>query len=151
MKKCNIHYIGGDIFVLKCHYLWPSNSLLRQYNQFGNLTLSFALFWSLKKNFNYQIVCRVTYVTGYKQLNAAIVRGLTCCKILARHWALRKCGLQNSLGEVNHIRWPNMNLFRPWQKTSAKFQKDLAKIAGGVAFTIYPVSIYFGRSWAKID
>ena len=24
------------------------------------------------------------------QLNAARVRGLTCCKILARHWALRK-------------------------------------------------------------
>ena len=29
----------------------------------------------------------VTYITG---CYAAIVRGLTCCKILARHWALRK-------------------------------------------------------------
>ena len=27
MKKCNIHYIGATIFVFKCHYLWPSNSL----------------------------------------------------------------------------------------------------------------------------
>ena len=32
------------IFVFKCQYLWPSNSLLRKYNQIGNHTLSFALF-----------------------------------------------------------------------------------------------------------
>ena len=45
MKKGNIHYMGGvTIFVLKCHYLWPSNSLVRKYNQFGNLTLYFELF-----------------------------------------------------------------------------------------------------------
>ena len=31
-------------------------------------------------------------------------------------------------------------------KPPAKFQKDLAKIVGEVAFTRYPVSIYFGRS-----
>ena len=53
MKKCNIHYIGDDYisFVFKCQYLWPSNSLLRKYNQFGNLTLSFALFEVLKRMF----------------------------------------------------------------------------------------------------
>ena len=44
MKKCNIHYIGVTIFVFKCHYLWPSNSLFRKSKQDGNLTLSFALF-----------------------------------------------------------------------------------------------------------
>ena len=32
------------IFVFECQYLWPSNDLVRIYNQFGNLTLSFALF-----------------------------------------------------------------------------------------------------------
>ena len=64
MKKCNIHYIGVTIFLFKCHNLWPSNSLFRKSNQHGNLTLSFALFLSLIKNFNYQIFCRVTYVTG---------------------------------------------------------------------------------------
>ena len=39
------------------------------------------------------------------QLNAAIVRGLTCCKIVARHWALRKIwSIKFPLGgEVNHI------------------------------------------------
>ena len=39
------------------------------------------------------------------QLNAAIVRGLTCCKILARHWALRKIWSTKFPlgGEVNHI------------------------------------------------
>ena len=64
MKKCNMHSMGVTIFVFKCQYLWPSNSLLSRYNQFGNLTLSFTLFLSLKKNINYQIFCRVTYVTG---------------------------------------------------------------------------------------
>ena len=44
IKKCNIHTLGVTIFVFKCQYMWPSNSLLRKYNQFGNLTLSFALF-----------------------------------------------------------------------------------------------------------
>ena len=43
------------IFVFKCQYLWPSNSLVRRYNQFGNPTLSFALFSSLKKKVGYQI------------------------------------------------------------------------------------------------
>ena len=41
------------------------------------------------------------------QLSAAIVRGLTCCKILARHWALRKIRSTKfplgGGGEVNHI------------------------------------------------
>ena len=32
------------------------------------------------------------------------------------------------------------------KKTHAKFQKDLAKIVGGVVFTRCPVSKYFGRS-----
>ena len=38
-------------------------------------------------------------------LNAAIVRGLTCCKILARHWASRKIRSTKFPlgGEVNHI------------------------------------------------
>ena len=49
MKKCNIHYIGVTIFVFKCQYLWPSKSIVRRYIQFGNLTLSFALFCSLKR------------------------------------------------------------------------------------------------------
>ena len=79
MKKRNIHYIGGGggvtIFVFKYQYLWPSNSLLRKYNQFGNLTLSFALFRSLKKNFNYQIFCRVTYVTGCYSLTLPLSEG----------------------------------------------------------------------------
>ena len=44
MNKCNIHYIRGDLFVFNGLYLWPGKSLLRIYNQFGNLTLSFALF-----------------------------------------------------------------------------------------------------------
>ena len=52
------------IFVFKCQYMWLSNSLLRKYNQFVNLTLSFVLFWSLKKSVNHQLVCMVTYVTG---------------------------------------------------------------------------------------
>ena len=75
MKKGNIHYIGVTLFVFKCHYLWPSNSLFRKYNQFGNITLSFALFWSLKKNFNYQIFCRVTYVTGCYSLTLPLSEG----------------------------------------------------------------------------
>ena len=33
------------------------------------------------------------------QLNATIVRGLTYCKIFARHWALKKYGLQNIFWE----------------------------------------------------
>ena len=65
MKKCNIYFTSGmTIFVFKCHYVWLSNSLFRKYNRFGNITLSFALFCSLKKNFIYQIFCWVTYVTG---------------------------------------------------------------------------------------
>ena len=39
MKKCNIHYIRLTIFRFNGLYLWPSNSLLRIYNQFENLTL----------------------------------------------------------------------------------------------------------------
>ena len=75
MKKCNIHYIGVTIFVFTCHYLWPRYSLFRKYNQFGNLTLSFALFLSLKKNFNYQLFCRVTYVTGCYSLTLPLSEG----------------------------------------------------------------------------
>ena len=40
------------------------------------------------------------------ELNAAIVRGLTCCKILARHWASRKIRsteFPHGGGGVNHI------------------------------------------------
>ena len=69
-------------FVFKCQYLWSSNSLLRKYNQFGNLTLSFALFCSLKKNFNYKIFCRVTYVTGCYSLTLPLSRGLHVAKPL---------------------------------------------------------------------
>ena len=75
MKKCNIHCIEGDYIFFKCHYLWPSNSSFRKYNQIGNLTLSFALFLSLKKNFNYQIFCRVTYVTGCYSLTLPLSEG----------------------------------------------------------------------------
>ena len=42
-----------------------------------------------------QIFCGVTNVTGYYsnrllQVNAAVARELTCCKILVRHWAIRE-------------------------------------------------------------
>ena len=40
---------GVTIYVFKDLCLWFGNSLLRWYNQFGNITLSFALFWSLKR------------------------------------------------------------------------------------------------------
>ena len=49
---------GLTIFVFKSHYLWPSNSLFRKYNQFGNLTLSFALFEVLKR------ILIIKYVVG---------------------------------------------------------------------------------------
>ena len=49
MKKYNIHYMGVTTFVFKCQYLWPSNSLLRKYNQFGNLTLSLHFSEVLKR------------------------------------------------------------------------------------------------------
>ena len=75
MKTCNIHYIGVTIFVFKCQYLWPSNSLLRRYNQFGNLTLSFALFGCLKKKVNYQTFCKVTYVTACYSLKLSLSKG----------------------------------------------------------------------------
>ena len=73
----NVTYTTSGVtkFVFECHYLWPSNSLFRKYNQFGNLTLSFALFWSLKKNFNYQIFCRETYVTGCYSLTLPLSEG----------------------------------------------------------------------------
>ena len=74
MKNVKYTTSGVTIFVFKCHYLWPSNSLFRKYNQFGNLTLSFALFRCLKKNFNYQIFCRVTYVTGCYSLTLPFQR-----------------------------------------------------------------------------
>ena len=41
-----------------------------------------------------------------------------------------------------------MHIFSPCRKTLAKFQKDPAKIVE-VAFTRYPVSIYFGGSRDK--
>ena len=44
MKNVTYTKLGVTIFVFNGLYLWPSNSLLRRYNQFGNLTLSFALF-----------------------------------------------------------------------------------------------------------
>ena len=37
------------------------------------------------------------------------------------------------------------------KKKHAKFQKDLAKIVGGVAFTRYQVSICVGRSYLQND
>ena len=70
------------IFVFKCQYLRPSNSLVRRYNQFGNLTLSFALFWSLKKKINYQIFCRVTYITGCYSLTLPLSEVLHVAKSL---------------------------------------------------------------------
>ena len=36
--------------------------------------------------------------------------------------------------------------FQTLTKTQVKFQKDLAKIVGGIVFTRYPVSICFVRS-----
>ena len=96
MKICNVHYIGGDYFFFKCHYLWPSNSLFRKYNQFGNITLSSALFWSLKKNFNYQIFCWVTYVTGCYSLTLPLSEGSHVAKSLQDIGLQEKYGLQNS-------------------------------------------------------
>ena len=38
--------------------------------------------------------------------NATLVSVLTCCRILVRHWALRKSWSPKfAMGEVNHI-WP---------------------------------------------
>ena len=40
--------------------------------------------------------------------------------------------------------YPNhMHIFRPWKKTSVKFQKNQHKTVGGVAHTRYPLSIHF--------
>ena len=50
MKNVTYTTLGVTIFVFKGLYIWPSSSFLRIYNQFGNRTLSFALFLSLKKN-----------------------------------------------------------------------------------------------------
>ena len=75
MKNVTYTTSGVTILVFKYQYLWPSNSLLRKYNQFGNLTLSFALFRSLIKNFNYQIFCRVRYVTGCNSLTLPLSAG----------------------------------------------------------------------------
>ena len=75
MKNVTYTTLGVTIFVFKCRYLWPSNSLLRKRNQFGNFTLSFALFYSLKKNFTYQIFCRVTYITGCYSLTPPLSEG----------------------------------------------------------------------------
>ena len=74
MKKCNIHFIRVTIFVFKCQYLWPSNSLLRKYNQFGNLTLSFALSEVLIE-FYLSNIFRVTYVTGCYSLTLPLSEG----------------------------------------------------------------------------
>ena len=38
MKNVTYTTSGVTIFVCKCQYLWPSNSLVRRYNQFGNLS-----------------------------------------------------------------------------------------------------------------
>ena len=38
MKNVAYTTLGVTIFVFKCQYLWPSNSLVRRYNQFGNPT-----------------------------------------------------------------------------------------------------------------
>ena len=51
MKKVTYTTSGVTIFVFKCQYLWPSNSLVRKYNQFGNLTLSFAFAEVFKRKF----------------------------------------------------------------------------------------------------
>ena len=49
MKNVTYNTSGVTTFVFKCQYLWPSNSLLRKYNQLGNLTSSFALFLKSSK------------------------------------------------------------------------------------------------------
>ena len=49
MKKCNIHYIGDDYIFFNGLYMWPCNSLLRVYNQFGNPTLSLHFTEVLKR------------------------------------------------------------------------------------------------------
>ena len=74
----------------------PVISVLRKYYQFGNLTLSFALFWSLKKNFNYQIFCNITYVTGCYSLTLPLSEGLYVAKSLQDIRLQEKYGLQNS-------------------------------------------------------
>ena len=108
MKKCNIHYSRGDYICFQMSlYLCPSNSLLRRYNQFGNFTLSFALFWSLKKNVHYRILCRITYVTGCYSLTTFVVRGLTCCKILQDIRLQEKYGIQNST-------WGRLTISSQW-------------------------------------
>ena len=33
MKKCNMQYIGATIFVSDGLYPWPSNNVIRRYNQ----------------------------------------------------------------------------------------------------------------------
>ena len=69
MKNVTYNTSGVTIFVFNGLYMWPSNSLLRICNQFGNRTLS------LKKNVNYQILCRVTYVTGCYSLTLPLSEG----------------------------------------------------------------------------
>ena len=50
MKKVTYTTSGVTIFVCKCQYLWPSNSLIRRYNQFGNLNNVLHFSEVLKRN-----------------------------------------------------------------------------------------------------
>ena len=55
-------------------------------------------------NFNYQIFCRIRYVTGCYSLTLSLPEGLHVAKSLQDIGLYEKYGLQySSWGEVNHI------------------------------------------------
>ena len=97
---------GVTIFVFKCHYLWPSNIYLENITNLE--ILPYLLHFS-------EVLKRILIIKYFEvnvcnrllQLNAAIVRRITSCKILARHWASRKIWstkfpLGGGGGGVNH-------------------------------------------------
>ena len=49
MKNVTYTTSGVTIFVFKCQYMWPTNSLLRKYNQFGNLAINLHISEVLKR------------------------------------------------------------------------------------------------------
>ena len=74
MKNRNIHYKGGDYICFKCQYLWPGNSLLKNITNLE--ILPYLLHFSeVLKKINYQIFCRVTYVTGCYGLTLPLSEG----------------------------------------------------------------------------
>ena len=143
MEKCTLH-LGTPYMFLKVSVC---GSVIAYLDYITNLEI---LPYLLHFSEVLKTILIIKYFVGYVcnrllQLNAAIVRELTCCKILARHWASRKYGLQ--IPPVSS-QWPipcyYKNVFSAYVLTADKYDLVDIKATNCIDFFCH-IDVFLGK------